>query len=39
MCTFANKLLMVCGSTPPVFEYGVIGLTIAAACMILMRPR
>jgi hypothetical protein len=38
MCTLAHKLLMACGPTP-VFEYGVIGLTIAAAFMILTRPR
>jgi hypothetical protein len=38
MCTLANKLLMACGPTP-VLEYGVIGLTIAVALMILMRPR
>ncbi len=38
MCTLANKLLMVCGP-PPIFEYGVIGLTIAVALMLLLRPR
>jgi hypothetical protein len=38
MCTLSHKLLMACGQ-PPVFEYSVIGLTIAAACMILLRPR
>jgi hypothetical protein len=38
MCTLANKLMMVCGPTP-VLEYGVIGLTIAVAFMILTRPR
>lgn len=38
MCTFASELLMACGS-PPVFEYGMIGLAFGAAFMILMRPR
>jgi len=38
MCTLAHRLLMACGPTP-VLEYGVIGLTIAVAFMILMRPR
>jgi hypothetical protein len=38
MCTLTHKLLMACGPAP-VFEYGVIGLAIAAVFMFLVRPR
>jgi hypothetical protein len=38
MCTLTHKLLMACGQ-PPIFEYSVIALTLAVACMILLRPR
>ena len=38
MCTLSHKLLMACGQ-PPIFEYGVIGLTLVVAFMILLRPR
>ena len=38
MCTLAHKLLMECGQ-PPIFEYGVIALTLGVACMLLLRPR
>jgi hypothetical protein len=37
MCTVSHHLLMACGQTP-VFEYGLIGLAIGVAFMILVRP-
>jgi hypothetical protein len=38
MCTLTHKLLMECGQAP-IFEYSVIALTLAVACMFLLRPR
>jgi len=38
MCTLTHKLLMECGQAP-IFEYSVIALTFAVACMLLLRPR